>query len=162
VLAGQAAVIRAPADRPVGLGEDLERLAAHSVQGPAEHLLGPGPRVDVRGVKGRDALIERRGHARGRRRLLDLRAVCDPVAVGDRTDLQPAAAEMTIFHGIGPSDPGTGDGAGAPPGWAGRRAAGWRAAGWRAAGRRAAGWRAAGWRHAGRQAAGAGAWVRSC
>src|SRR5258707_764646 len=37
VLAGQAAVIRAPADRPVGLGEDLERLAAHSVQGPAEH-----------------------------------------------------------------------------------------------------------------------------
>src|SRR5258708_18147713 len=66
--------------------------------GAAEDLLGYGARVDVCGGEGRDALVERRGHARGSRLLLDLRAMRKPVAVGDLTDLQPAAAETTIFH----------------------------------------------------------------
>jgi hypothetical protein len=60
VLAGKAAVVQARAGRPVDLREDLDGLAAHAVQCPAEHCLGGRARVDVRGVEGGDSLVERR------------------------------------------------------------------------------------------------------
>src|ERR1700729_4233854 len=103
VLAGQAAVVDAGAGRPVELAEDLDRLAAHATQRPAEHLLGLGARVGVRRVEAGDAFIERRGHARAGGLLFDLGTMGDPVAVGDLADLQPAAAEVTVFHAIDPS-----------------------------------------------------------
>ena len=99
-------------DRPRSFGpgpvgqKTLVKISSDSrrtpVQRPAQHRLGPGPGVDVRGVERGDALVERGGDARHGRVLLDLRSVGDPVAVGDLADFQAAAAEMTMFHDMRP------------------------------------------------------------
>ena len=98
VLARQAAVVHARAGRPVDLGEDLEALAALALQRLAQHLLGAGRGVDVGGVEGGDAGVERGVHARDRGVLLDLGPVGDPVAVGDLADLEAGAAEEPMLH----------------------------------------------------------------
>ena len=103
VLARQAVVVGpAGAGRPVDLGEDLQRLAPLAGQGLAEHRLGRGVGVDVGGVEGRDAVVEGRAHAGERGVLLDLRAVGEPVAVGDLADLETAGAEVACLHGVDP------------------------------------------------------------
>jgi hypothetical protein len=60
VLARQAAVVGPGAGRPVDLGEDLQRLAPLALERLAEHRLGLGVGVDVGGVEGGDADVERR------------------------------------------------------------------------------------------------------
>ena len=85
--------------RPVDLREDLQALAALAREGAAEDRLGARAGVDVGGVERRDAVVERRAHAGHRRVLLDLRAVGDPVAVGDLADLQAGPAEVPELHG---------------------------------------------------------------
>ena len=86
------------AGREVDLREDLERLAALTLERLAEHRLGGGVGVDVRGVERRDAGIEGRVHRLDRRVVLDLRAVGHPVAVRDLRDLEAAVAEVAIVH----------------------------------------------------------------
>jgi hypothetical protein len=58
VLAGEAAVVAAPAGRPVDLREEFVGGTALALQRPAEDGLGPGAGVDVRGVERGDALVE--------------------------------------------------------------------------------------------------------
>jgi hypothetical protein len=67
-----------------------------------EHGLGFGLRVDVSGVERRDANIECRTHTRCRLFFFDLAAVRQPVAVGECTDFEAAAAEMTKLHALEP------------------------------------------------------------
>jgi len=103
VLARQAAVVvLAGAGRPVDLGEDLEALAALTLQRLAEHRLRLGVGVDVGGVEGRDALVQRLPDAGKRRVLLHLGPVGQPVAVGDRRDLETTLAEVAELHGPDP------------------------------------------------------------
>ena len=52
-----------------------------------------------------DALVEGGLHTLPGGLLRHLRSVRDPVAVGDLTDLQAAAAQMTMLHNGDPSDP---------------------------------------------------------
>jgi hypothetical protein len=86
------------AGRPVDLGEDLQALAALALERLAEHRLGLGLRVDVGGVEGRDADLERLVHAGGGLLGLDLAAVGEPVAVADLADLEAAAAQTSELH----------------------------------------------------------------
>ena len=95
-------VVLAGAGRPVDLGEDLQALAALALQRLAEHGLGLGVGVDVGGVEGGDALVQRLPDARERGVLLDLGPVGQPVAVGDRRDLQTARTKIADFHGPDP------------------------------------------------------------
>ncbi|KDN81325.1 hypothetical protein KCH_69570 [Kitasatospora cheerisanensis KCTC 2395] len=98
VLAAQPAVVAAGAGRPEHLGEDLQPLTALALEGPAEDRLGAGLRVHVGRVEGGDARVEGGPDAGGRGLLLDLRAMGEPIAVGDLTDDQAAAAQVTEFH----------------------------------------------------------------
>ena len=89
VLARQAGIVRTlRAGGPVDLGEDLDRLATLALERLAENGLCRGVRVDVGSVEGRDAVVERRSHTRFRDVVLHLRAVGEPVAVGDLGDLE--------------------------------------------------------------------------
>src|SRR5262249_54132478 len=99
VFAGQSAVIATGAGGPEDLGEYLQAFTALALQRPAEHRLGAGARVDVGRGEGGDARVQGRAHARGGRVLLNLGTVDEPIAIGDFTDDQAAAAEVTIFHG---------------------------------------------------------------
>src|SRR6478609_8164409 len=99
VLAGQARVVLAArTGGPVDLGEDLQRLPPLALERVAEDRLGLGVGVDVGGVERGDAAVERGPHALHRRLVLDLRAVGEPVAVGDLGDLESAVAEVSEFH----------------------------------------------------------------
>ena len=106
VLARQAPVVRAVADRPVDLGEDLETATAFALQGTAEHRLGAPGGIDVRGVEGRDAGVESGADAGDRGVLLDLGPVGHPVAVGDLADQQAGPAEVSMLHAAQPRKSG--------------------------------------------------------
>ena len=84
--------------RPVDLREHLDGLAPQPVEGPPEDLLGARTRVHVGGVEGGYSLVERGFDAGLCGVLLDLRPVGDPVPVGDLTDHQATAAQMTMLH----------------------------------------------------------------
>ena len=99
VLARQAGVVLAAgAGRPVDLREDLEALAPLALERLAEDRLGLGVGVDVGGVEGADAGFERGPDALGGHVVLHLRAVGEPVAVGDLGDLESAVAEVSEVH----------------------------------------------------------------
>ena len=94
--------------RPVDLGEDLEPVAALTPEGAAEDFLRLATRVDVGGVEGGDAAVERCANTGRGLVLLDLAAVRQSVAVGDLTDDQAAAAEVSEFHANDPTSTATG------------------------------------------------------
>jgi hypothetical protein len=60
VLARQAAVVLARPGRPVDLGEDLQALAPLALERLAQDALGLGAGIDVSGVEGGDADVQRR------------------------------------------------------------------------------------------------------
>ncbi|OEI69201.1 hypothetical protein Cus16_1038 [Curtobacterium sp. ER1/6] len=100
VLPAEADVVVAlRTGRPVDLREDLERLAALGLERLAEDGLGGGVGVRVGGVERGDARVERCPHALGGDVVLDLRAVRQPVAVGDLGDLESGVAQVPEFHG---------------------------------------------------------------
>ncbi len=66
---------------------------------PSEHLLGAADPVDVGGVEGGHARVERRVHALDRRVVSDLARMGDPVPVRDRRDHHAAASKMPMLHG---------------------------------------------------------------
>ena len=99
VLARQAGVVLPTGPgRPVDLREDLQALAPLSLERLAEHRLGLGVRVDVGRVERADPVLQGRADALRRDVVLHLRAVREPVAVGDLGDLQAAVAEVSEVH----------------------------------------------------------------
>ena len=98
VLARQAAVVGVRAGRPVDLGEDLDGVARHPLEGPAEHRLRLPQRVDVCGVERGDPHVEGGLHARPSGLLLNLAPVRDPVAVREGGDEHARAAEVAVVH----------------------------------------------------------------
>ena len=104
VLAGQAAVVGARPGRPEDLGADLDATRGARRAAPGRAPPRPGSRR--RRPRCRSVVMPSSSAAATHARaavLLDLRSVGDPVAVGDLADLQAAAAEMTMFHGVDPS-----------------------------------------------------------
>src|SRR5699024_5541901 len=98
VLTGQAPVVLAVAHGPKHLGEDLQAVAALSLQRPTEDFLGLAVRVGVGGVESGDAGVQGCAHACRGSVFLYLGAVGDPVAVGDLADDETAVAQMSKFH----------------------------------------------------------------
>src|SRR5699024_6413003 len=66
----------------------------------AEDLFGHGVRVDIGGVEGRDACVECGMHALLGRVVLHLRAVREPIAVGDLGDLESAVSQISVLHDL--------------------------------------------------------------
>ncbi len=87
------------AGRPVRLGEDLDGVAPHPLERAAEDGLRRTLRIDVGRVEGGDPGVERGMHARVGGILLDLAAVGDPIAVGQRGHFEARASEVSVLHG---------------------------------------------------------------
>ncbi len=85
-LRDKPAVVGVGAGGPVDLGEDLDGVAPHALEGPTQHRFGGSDGVDVRRIERRDAGIERRLHAGLGRIFVNLAAVSDPVAVRQGRD----------------------------------------------------------------------------
>jgi len=116
VLAGQAEiVVTLRADRPEDLGHDLQRLPPLPLERLAEDGLRPGVGVDVGGVEGADAGVQGGAYAGLGPLVLHLRAVGQPVAIGDLGDLEAGLAEVAVFH-----DPFLSSGNQVQAEWAGR------------------------------------------
>ena len=103
VLAAEAPVVDADARRPEHLGADLQAFSALSGERRAHDRFGPGPRIDIGGIEGGDALVERLVDGGNRSVIVDLGAVGDPVAVRDGRDLQARSAQVAMFHDAAPS-----------------------------------------------------------
>ncbi len=113
VLARQTRVIGAARpDGPVDLREDLERLPTLALQRLAENLLGDRVRVHVGGVEARNAEVQCSVNCRDGCVVFDLRAVGDPVAVGDLCDFEAAVAEIAIVDHCSTLSPRRDSGAG--------------------------------------------------
>ena len=82
-------VVSLRAGRSEDLGKDLQRLTPLTLQCLTEHSLGLGVGIYVGGVERRDAGIERRSYASLGLIVFHLRAVRQPVAIGDLGDLEP-------------------------------------------------------------------------
>ena len=86
---------------PVG-PKTLVKISSDSRRSPlqrlAEHRLGLGVGVDVGGVEGGDAGVQRRPHAGRGLLVLHLGAVGQPVAVRDFGDLEAGVAEISKVH----------------------------------------------------------------
>ena len=83
MLAREPAVVGVRARGPVDLGEDLNGVSAHALEGPAQNGLGPAQGVNVRRVECGDARVESGADAGDGGILLDLITVGDPIAVGE-------------------------------------------------------------------------------
>jgi hypothetical protein len=99
VLAGQAdVVVTLGPGRAEHLGEDLQRFTPFTLERLAEHGLGLGVGVHVGGVERRYAGVQGRAHTLCGDVVFHLRAVREPVAIGDLRDLETGGAEVAEVH----------------------------------------------------------------
>src|SRR4051812_39404782 len=100
VLAREPTVVGSIAHRPVQLRKDLQPLASLALERTPHYLLRAPARVGVRGVKRRDAALQRRANAGLGGLIADLAAVRHPIAIGQLADLEAATTKNAVVHGV--------------------------------------------------------------